>query len=578
MKFLIIIPVILIFSISIVMGQSSVLRVDNMMMSNGGESGYVPDNPPPIDSLCLVFAGIDYGADFNSPQAYPHAKHITNVNVGSYYFPIVIWETGNAWSLQSLYSYWDDMFKFWSYPDSFTTNQGQDTGRPGMCSDSQGTLHFTWHQLGSPDGYEIFYTRAFLDTSAGVIQYNVERPAVMISSTNGEASHFPSIAIYGDTLIMIVWGWGGSGADHAIGYNYSTDGGNTWAGSQIAYEHSSILPGSWILPTVSPDPNTGDMWVAICFDISGNGNMDLVAMKWDASTDIWTTETALPGPANMHPYCCPGIAVDYNSIPHVVFQENLTTTGGSGGLSGWNQCGPAGSLYYTHKQGGSWASPQKIVMTSCIQRSYCAGFPSVGIADDNTVYFSTTLPESASTDTGVYVPFNVHYAEISPYTGAVNFGGKVSGIPIQDSINAIFAHTTYNIPLDGPGITWCQMANAIQPSDAYYNHKDTLLAISESKDVASSTQLKLFQNYPNPVSEKTMIRFSVPSRTSISLDIYDISGRLVKTLARGIPGAGSYFTVWNGTDNNGSKVPGGVYLYNLKAGPYSETRKLLVIH
>jgi len=578
MKFFGIIVVVVLLGVGFLFGSFPAEKIDGMLPTIGAEGGNISENPPAKDSICLVFPSVDYGDAFSSPQNYVNAKHITNAAAGSYYFPVVIWESGVSWATQSLFSYWDDMFKFWSYPDSFTSNQGQDTGRPAVCADSHGNLHFIWHQTGSPDGYESFYTRAILDTSAGVIQYNVERPAQFISATNGEEESFPVIAIYEDTLIMAVYNVGTIGGEHAVNYNYSTDGGTSWAGNATAYENGTVMPGSWILPCIAPDPNSGDMQVVINFDKSGDGNMDIFGLHWTASTNTWTNEIIATGPSSMHPYACCGVVVDYNSVPHVVFQENLITTGGSGGLSGWNQCGPAGSLYYTHKQGGSWASPQKIVMTSCIQRSYCAGFPSLGIADDNTVYFSTTLPESASTDTGAYAPFNVNYAEISPYTGAVNFGGKVSGIPVQDSINAIFAHSTYNVPLDGPGITWCQMANGIQPADVYYVHKDTILGITENGDIAQLTTVKLFQNYPNPVSEKTMIRFSVPSRTSISLDIYDISGRLVKTLARGIPGAGSYFTVWNGTDNNGSKVPGGVYLYNLKAGPYSETRKLLVIH
>ncbi len=63
----------------------------------------------------------------------------------------------------------------------------------------------------------------------------------------------------------------------------------------------------------------------------------------------------------------------------------------------------------------------------------------------------------------------------------------------------------------------------------------------------------------------------------ISLNIYDISGRLIKTLAKGIPGAGSYFVIWNGKDTRGKKVPSGVYLYTLRAGSYIETKKILLI-
>jgi len=580
MKFFGIIVVVVLLSISFLFAFSPVEKIDGVLPTVGAESASIPDSPPPLDSICLVFSGIDYGASSSSPQNYVNAKHIVNVSVGSYYFPVVIWESGPSWGTQSLFSYWDDMFKFWSYPDSFTSNQGQDTGRPAVCADSHGNLHFIWHQAGSPDGYENFYTRAILDTSAGVIQYNVERPAQFISSTNGEEEEFPVLAIYNDTFLMAVYNRGTIGAEHAVNYNYSTDGGTNWAGNATAYENGGVMPGSWILPSIAPDPNTGDMWVATNFDKSGDGNMDIFGLHWTASTKVWTTETIATGSSNMHPYACCGIAVDNNSIPHVVFQENLSTTGGSGGLSVWAGCGPAGSLYYTHRQGGSWSPPAKIVINTlpAVQCNYEAGYPSLGLASDNTIYFSTTYPDSASSDTGAYLPFNIHYSEISPYTGAINYGGKVSGIPWADTMNAIYAHLTYNVPLDGPGITWCQMVSAAPPADVYYNHSDTILGIAENEDVAQPTGVKLFQNYPNPVREKTMVRFSVPANTSISLDIYDISGRLVKTLARGIPGAGSYFSVWNGTDNNGKTVPGGVYLCNLKAGSYSLTKKLLVIH
>ena len=131
---------------------------------------------------------------------------------------------------------------------------------------------------------------------------------------------------------------------------------------------------------------------------------------------------------------------------------------------------------------------------------------------------------------------------------------------------------------EGPGITWCQMTNAAPPADVYYNHSDTLVGIAENEKVTDDLPVKLYQNYPNPVSGKTMIRFTIPKNTLISLNVYDISGRLVKTLAKGIPGGTSYFVIWDGTDMNGNAVPGGVYLYSLKAGSFTQTRKLLFIH
>jgi hypothetical protein len=209
----------------------------------------------------------------------------------------------------------------------------------------------------------------------------------------------------------------------------------------------------------------------------------------------------------------------------------------------------------------------------------------VGIASDNTIYFTATQPESGTVDTAVYLPFNVHYGEISPYTGAISYGGNITGLPLGDTMNAIYPHTSYIVPLGGevpsgthgPGVTWSQMVNALPPSDIFYYHGDSLAGITEEEGKTDQKPVMLYQNYPNPVNSKTMIRFTVPRNTAITLDVYDISGRLVRRLAGGIPGAGSYFVVWDGTDSNGLAVPGGVYLYTLKAGPYTETRKLILV-
>ncbi len=547
-------------------------------------SGYPSENPPPMDSLCLVFPGVDYGGNFNSPQAYPNAKHITNVMVGSFFFPVVIWQMGPSWHEQCVFSYWDDMFKFWSYPDSFSTSSGLYTGRTGVCADYKGDLHFVWYQTGNPDDYEIFYTRAILDTSAGVPLYNVERPAVMLSATNGQSERFSTIAMR-DDIIMVLWCYGAD--DNGIAYNYSTDCGDTWLGPFMAYNHT--MPGGWQLVSVAPDPNDGNMWAAVGFDYTGNTNMDIVALHWNfAPGDTWAHELVVEGapPPNHFPQNTPSIVVDYNGIPHIVYQENFHLYDTPGSLYGFNGCGPCGTLFYTYRLGANnWKTPDTLKFpVSPPYRNLTSGLPSAGIATDNTIYFTTTLPESAVAETTpVWQPYNVHYAEISPYTGALAYGGIVS---VGDTTyNAIYGQTPQFVPgsevpaeQQGPGITWSQMVNALPPTDIYYRHTDTLLAIKEKKTISSPSPITLYQNYPNPSKKKTMIRFTISNNTNVSLNIYDISGRLVKTLANGIPGAGSYFVVWDGKNEEGKEVPGGVYLYTMRAGAYKETRKLLLIH
>jgi hypothetical protein len=87
----------------------------------------------------------------------------------------------------------------------------------------------------------------------------------------------------------------------------------------------------------------------------------------------------------------------------------------------------------------------------------------------------------------------------------------------------------------------------------------------------------LFQNYPNPFNPSTVISYSIPSVSFVSLKIYDILGREVKTLINSEMNSGLYNVQWNGDDNFGNKVSSGIYLYKIEAGDYRMTKKMLLL-
>jgi len=74
-----------------------------------------------------------------------------------------------------------------------------------------------------------------------------------------------------------------------------------------------------------------------------------------------------------------------------------------------------------------------------------------------------------------------------------------------------------------------------------------------------------FSVFPNPAS-RVNLNFTLPRDADVQLGVYDISGRRVALLASGNLSAGSYQRVWNGLDDNGSRVHSGVYFYRLRAG------------
>ncbi|MBM4160364.1 MAG: T9SS type A sorting domain-containing protein [Ignavibacteria bacterium] len=87
----------------------------------------------------------------------------------------------------------------------------------------------------------------------------------------------------------------------------------------------------------------------------------------------------------------------------------------------------------------------------------------------------------------------------------------------------------------------------------------------------------LEQNYPNPFNPTTQIRFTIPKFQQVSLIIYDLLGRQVKTLVNEERHAGQHKVTWDATNDKGVPVATGVYFYQLRAGDLTKTQKLLLI-
>jgi len=87
----------------------------------------------------------------------------------------------------------------------------------------------------------------------------------------------------------------------------------------------------------------------------------------------------------------------------------------------------------------------------------------------------------------------------------------------------------------------------------------------------------LNQNYPNPFNPVTTLRYDLPEDANVNITIYDMMGRVVKTLINDQQSAGYRFTQWNATNNAGSPVPAGLYLYMIQAGEFRQTRKMVLL-
>lgn len=87
----------------------------------------------------------------------------------------------------------------------------------------------------------------------------------------------------------------------------------------------------------------------------------------------------------------------------------------------------------------------------------------------------------------------------------------------------------------------------------------------------------LNQNYPNPFNPETTINFKLSDHGNVKLNIYNVKGQLIKTLANENKASGDYSIKWDGKDNNGKKVASGIYLYKIKSGNFSSTKKMILL-
>ena len=109
--------------------------------------------------------------------------------------------------------------------------------------------------------------------------------------------------------------------------------------------------------------------------------------------------------------------------------------------------------------------------------------------------------------------------------------------------------------------------------------EELLEVLAEMGTIPETTAL--LPNYPNPFNPETWLPYQLATPAEVTLSIYSVDGRLVRTLDVGHQPAGIYRShgraaYWDGKNQLGEKVASGLYLYTLTAGNFNATRKLLI--
>ena len=90
-------------------------------------------------------------------------------------------------------------------------------------------------------------------------------------------------------------------------------------------------------------------------------------------------------------------------------------------------------------------------------------------------------------------------------------------------------------------------------------------------------EFALRQNYPNPFTPVTPLRYDLPENGLVTITIYDMVGREVRILVNDTQDAGYRIALWNGTNDHGRPVVAGMYIYTIRANDFYEVKKMILL-
>jgi hypothetical protein len=206
---------------------------------------------------------------------------------------------------------------------------------------------------------------------------------------------------------------------------------------------------------------------------------------------------------------------------------------------------------------------------------------------NNTSFFSTIgsgaqrLPNG---NTFVCSMNDGHFFEISPadtaivweYINPLTRDGKkkikVDNYPTYNAAFRAYRYTSQHPALAGKDLTAGETITGFDPD--YLTPAD----ITSSEPIGGYTATQgnqLAQNYPNPFSGSTDIRFDLENGKTVTVVIYDLSGKQVRSLLNRSCPAGTYNLTWDGTNDAGNRVPNGMYFYLLTADNQKISKKMI---
>jgi len=209
--------------------------------------------------------------------------------------------------------------------------------------------------------------------------------------------------------------------------------------------------------------------------------------------------------------------------------------------------------------------------------------------DDNDLFYTGSAPDMGALEWVIAAPNLEAYAQDSTVILAwTEIEEDLLYYQLDRATNAMFTenvdqtYVTTNTYTDDDIDTGIEYFYRVSGYVGYWtDYSNTVSVIIESLDLDEDSAMhldyKIHQNYPNPFNPTTQIKYDLPEDALVSINIYDLMGRSIKSLVNSQQTAGYRSIQWNATNNLGEPVSAGMYLYTIQAGEFRQTKKMVLL-
>ena len=198
-----------------------------------------------------------------------------------------------------------------------------------------------------------------------------------------------------------------------------------------------------------------------------------------------------------------------------------------------------------------------------------------GYSVDNIAPGAPTGLMASVSETGIYLSWDLSAAEDFQYFHLEKSNTEDFGeYQVIETADTAYVDTDYEIDIT---IYYRLVAFDDGGNVSDYSEVVDMTVLWTDLGIAIPDEFAVHQNYPNPFNPITTLRYDLPEQAYVNITIYDMMGRQVKTLVSQRQDAGYKSVIWNAANDYGKPVSAGIYLYQIQAGEYISTKKMVLL-